>query len=166
MFKGDKMTPEEYVQKLIELSDKKLERLKEILALTEQQSRIISEDSADEINNLIAQKQKQIDMIDELDNSFEIYYSRLKSVLGVESIEDIRMSQISGSAELKQIVTVIFNTAKQIQKLEVENKNRVQEIVNKLAGDIRRIKQAKTANNGYNIAGKLPQPAYFFDKKK
>jgi hypothetical protein len=160
------MTPEQYIQKLIELSEKKLDALREILNLTKEQSIVITEDSAEEIERLIDSKQLQIDSIDELDKSFEVYYSRLKSVLGVQSIEEIAVIQLQGAAELKQIVTTIFNTTRQIQSLEVENKNKVQAIVNKLGNDIKRIRQSKVANNGYNVGSKMPQPSYFFDKKK
>ncbi len=160
------MTPEQYIEKLIVISEKKLNSVREILNLTKEQSTVINEDSADEIQRLIGLKQIQIDLVDDLDKSFEVYYSRLKSVLGVESIEEIRVRQIQGAAELKQIVTTIFNTTKEIQKLEIENKNKVQAIVDKLASDIRRVRQSKVANNGYNVGGKLPQPSYFFDKKK
>lgn len=160
------MTPEQYVQKLIEISEKKLDSIREILNLTREQATVITEDSADEIQRLIGLKQIQIDLIDELDSAFEVYYSRLKSVLGVESIEEIRLRQIQGAAELKQIVATILNTTKEIQKLEIENKNKVQAIVDKLASDIRRVRQSKVANNGYNAGAKLPQPSYFFDKKK
>lgn len=163
---ANNMTPEQYIKKLIELSEKKLNGIYEILNLTNKQSGIICEDSAEELNKLISLKQIQIDLIDELDKSFEVYYARLKSTLGVQSIEEIRLAQIKGSAELKQIITLIFDKTKQIQSLEIDNKNRVQDIVNKLANDIRRIKQSKVANNGYNVAAKMPEPSYYFDKKK
>lgn len=160
------MTPEQYIQKLIEISEKKLDCIREILKLTNEQSNVISEDSAEEIERLIGLKQLQIDMINELDKAFEVYYARLKSILGVQSIEEIRIRQIQGAAELKQIITTIFNTSKQIQSLEVENKNRVQAIVTKLGDDIKRVRLSRVANNGYSVAAKLPQQPYFFDKKK
>jgi len=160
------MTPEQYVQKLIDISEKKLDGLRDILNLTKEQSTVINEDSAEEIERLIGLKQHKIDLIDELDKSFEVYYSRLKSILGVQSIEEIRAIQLQGAAELKQIVTTIFNITKQIQSLEIENKNYVQAIVAKLGNDIKRIRQSKVANNGYNVVAKLPKPSYFFDKKK
>ncbi|MHB8064476.1 MAG: flagellar export chaperone FlgN [Ruminiclostridium sp.] len=160
------MTPEQYIQKIIEISEKKLDGLREILNLTNEQTTVINEDNAAEIERLISLKQIQIDMIDELDKSFEVYYSRLKSLLGVQSIEEISVIKFQGAAELKQIITTIFNTTKQIQSLEMENKNKVQAIVTKLGNDIKRIKQSKIANKGYNIGSKMPQPSYFFDKKK
>jgi len=160
------MTPEQYIPKLIELSKKKLSGINELLILTKEQSAIISEDSADELNRLIDLKQCQINIINEVDEAFEVYYSRLKSILGVQSIEEMKMRQLQGAAELKQIVTTIFKTIKQIQSIEIDNKNNAQAIANKLANDIRRIKQSKMANNGYNVAANQPQPSYFYDKKK
>jgi archaellum component FlaC len=160
------MTPEQYVQKLIELSLQKLDAINEIFELTKKQSEIINEDSADKLQKLIELKQKQIDNIGELDEAFEVYFARLKSTLGIQSIDEIRMTQLQGAAELKQIVTIISEIYKKIQTLEIENKNRTEEIVNKLASEIRKIKQHKMANNGYNIASKLPNTSYFIDKRK
>lgn len=160
------MTPEEYIDKLIEISNKKLDGLREIFTLTSQQSTVISEENAEELNKLINLKQLQIDIIDELDQAFEVYYLRLKSILGVQSIEEIRVGQFDRASELKQIITTIYDIVKKIQVLEIENKNKVQAIVTKLAKDIRRVRQSKVANNGYNIGAKLPQQSYFIDKKK
>lgn len=160
------MTPEQYIQKLIEISDKKLNIVNEILNLTKMQSAVINEDGADKLNKLISQKQQQIDLIAELDEAFEVYYSRMKSILGVQSLEEINMSQLNGAVKLKQIVKDISSTAEQIQQLEIDNKNKVQEVLDKLASEIRRVKQHKMVNNGYNTASKFQCPSYFIDKKK
>ena len=158
--------PEQYIQKLIDVSDKKLNIIREILNLTRMQSAIISENSADKLNKLIDLKQQQIDLIGELDEAFEVYYGRLKSVLGVQSIEEINMVQFNGAAELKQIIADITNATRQIQVLEIENKNQVQAVLDNLASEIRKVKRHKMANNGYNVAAKLDKPSYFIDKKK
>lgn len=160
------MTPEQYIQKLIELSEKKLDGLNEILNLTKRLSKIINEDYADKINRLIKLKQQQISLIDKLNNEYEVYYSKLKSLLGVQSIDEVAITQFKGITELKKNITAINDTIKQIQSLDTENKNKAEEIVDNLAGRIRRLKQHKMVNNGYNIAAKLPRPSYFFDKKK
>lgn len=160
------MTPEQYIQKLIEISNKKLNIVNEILDLTKIQSEIINEDSAEKLNKLIDLKQQQIDLIGELDEAFEVYYLRMKSVLGVQSIEEINMTQLEGTAELKQIISDISNTSTQIEKLEIDNKNKVQAVLDKLASEIRRVKQHKMVNNGYNVVSKIEKPSYFIDKKK
>lgn len=160
------MTAEQYIQKLFSLSTKKLDGLREILKLTDKQSDVITEDSVKELQEIINLKQHQMDMIDEIDAAFEVYYSRMKSLLGVQSLEEIRMSDLDGAAEFKQIVTTIFDITKQIQRLESDNNKKVRDVLAKLGMDIRQVNQSKIANNGYNVGGKLPQPSYFFDKKK
>lgn len=160
------MTADQYIQKLMELSEKKLLGLREILKLTEHQSTIITEDSAEQLHEIIDLKQQQMDMIDEADQAFEVYYQRLKSLLGVQSLEDIKMADLNGTAELKQIVTTIYDITKQIQNLESSNNRKVRDILNKLSGEIRQIKQNQMVNNGYNIGAKLPPQSYYFDRKK
>jgi tRNA U55 pseudouridine synthase TruB len=158
--------PEQYIQKLINVSDKKLNIIREILDITRLQSEIINEDSADKLNKLIDLKQQKIDLIGELDEAFEVYYGRLKSVLGVQSLEEINMVQFNGAVELKQTITDITNAVRQIQVLEMENKNKVQAVLDDLASEIRKVKRHKMVNNGYNVAAKLDTPSYFIDKKK
>jgi FlgN protein. len=160
------MTPEQYLQKLIALSSEKLDRLKEMLELTKRQSGFITEDSVDELQEIIDLKQRQMNLIDELDDAFEVYFSRLKSVLGVQSIEEISMGQYQGAAELKQLIKIIFDTMAQIQVIEKDNNEKARGVLSKLSGQIRQVKQGRIANNGYNIGGKLPQQSYFFDTKK
>lgn len=160
------MIADQYIQKLFALSTKKLDGLREIFKLTIKQSTVITEDSIEELQEIINLKQQQMDIIDEVDEAFEVYYSRLKSQLGVQSLEEVKMAELNGAAELKQIVTTIFDTTKQIQSLENENSKKVRDILNKLGNDIKQVNQAKVANNGYNIGGKMPQQSYYFDKKK
>lgn len=160
------MNADQYIQKLLELSEKKLNGLRQILKLTEEQSEVITEDQVDELQKIIDLKQQQMDSIDELDQAFEVYYSRVKTVLGVQSLEEIKMSELNGAAELKQIITTIYDIIKQIQRLEGMNNTKVRDILDKLSGEIRQIKQGQAVNNGYNIGGKLPQQSYYFDKKK
>ncbi|WP_313563082.1 flagellar protein FlgN [Ruminiclostridium cellobioparum] len=160
------MNADQYIQKLLELSEKKLSGLRQILKLTEEQSNVITEDNVEELQRIIDLKQQQMDIIDELDQAFEVYYSRVKSVLGVQSLEEIRMSELNGAAELKQIITTIYDITRQIQNLESVNNKKVKEILNRLSSEIRQIKQGQVVNNGYNIGGKMPQQSYYFDKKK
>ncbi len=159
------MTAEQYIQKLQKLSEKKMEGLRNILKLTQKQSSVITEDSIEELQKIIDLKQNEMDKIDELDQAFEVYYSRLKSMMGVQSLEEIRMSELTGSTELKQTITSIYELTKSIQMLENSNNNKVREILNKLGSEIKQIKQGQVINNGYNIGGKLPPQSYFDTKK-
>lgn len=160
------MTPEQYIQKLTDLSLKKSDSMKKILILTKKQSEVITEDSIEELQNLIDIKQKLIDDINELDDAFEVYFSRLKSILGIESMEEVRISDYGEVVQLQQAIKTIFETIKEIQNVENENNMKARDVLESLGGQIRQIKQGKIANNGYNIGGKLPQQSYYFDTKK
>jgi hypothetical protein len=162
----DIMTAEQYIQKLHELSVKKLERLRQIYKLTKEQRDVITEDNIDELQRIIDLKQQEMDVIDELDQAFEVYYSRLKSLLEVESLEEIKMAYLTGAAELKQIITTIYDMTKEIQNIENTNNKKVRDILNKLSSEIRQIKQNQMVNNGYSVGAKLTQQSYYFDKKK
>ncbi len=159
------MTADQYVQKLLELSQKKLEGLRHILRYTEEQSDVITEDKIEELEKIIDLKQQEMNSIDELDEAFEVYYTRLKSMLGVQSIEEIKMSELAGAAELRQIVTSIYEMTKQIQNLEIRNNKKLRESLNQLSAEIRQVKQGQMINNGYNMGGKMPQQSYFDQKK-
>ncbi|WP_024832783.1 flagellar protein FlgN [Ruminiclostridium josui] len=160
------MTPEQYIQKLTDLSLKKLDNMKKILNLTKKQFEVITEDSINELQSLIDLKQKLIDEINELDDAFEVYYSRLKSILGIESMEEVSISKYNEAVKLQQTIREIFDTAKKIQTTENENNLKARGVLDSLGGQIRQIKQGKIANSGYNIGGKIPQQSYYFDTKK
>lgn len=160
------MTPEQYIQKLTDLSLKKSDSMKKILILTKKQSEVITEDSIDELQNLIDIKQKLIDDINELDDAFEVYFSRLKSILGIESMEEVHISDYGEVVQLQRTIKTIFETIKEIQNVENENNVKARDVLESLGGQIRQVKQGKIANNGYNIGGKLPQQSYYFDTKK
>ncbi len=160
------MTPEQYIQKLTELSLNKSDKMKKILDLTKKQSDVITEDSINELQNLIEIKQKLIDEINELDDAFEVYYSRLKSILGIESMEEVSISKYHEVTGLQQAIKTIFDTINEIQIAENENNMRARGVLDSLGGQIKQVKQGKIANNGYNIGGKLPQQSYYFDTKK
>lgn len=160
------MTPEQYIQKLTDLSLKKSDSMKKILILTKKQAEVITEDSIEELQNLIDMKQKLIDDINELDDAFEVFFSRLKSILGIESMEEVRISDYGEVVQLQQAIKTIFETIKGIQNIENENNMKARDVLESLGGQIRQVKQGKIANNGYNIGGKLPQQSYYFDTKK
>lgn len=160
------MAPDEYIQKLINLSEKKLTAIREILRLTEEQCAVITEDNLEDLQKIIDLKQKQMDITDENDAAFDIYFTRLKSVLGVESMEDVKMSKLNGAAELKQIITSIYEIIKQIQLIEKQNFDKANKLLEHLGQEIKKVNQGKIANNGYNIGGKPPPQSYYFDKKK
>lgn len=160
------MTAAEYIQKLTGISMQKLNSMNEILELTKKQENVITEDSLNNMQEIINQKQALIDSINKLDENFDVYYTRLKSVLGVTNLEHVPASQVPGVVELKKIINSIFHIMEQIQKLEKENKDKADELLNNLGQQIKKVNQNKLINNSYNGIYKQPQTSYYFDTKK
>ena len=128
------MTPEQYIQKLTQLSVKKSENMREILNITKKQSEVITEDSINELQTFIDLKQKLIDEINELDDAFEVYYSRLKSILGIDSMEELSISKYREAVQLQQIIKTIFATTEEIQSSENENNLKARDVLDSLGG--------------------------------
>jgi len=78
-------TPEGYIQRLVEISKKKMDCLKSILSLTRAQTEAISEEGMDGLQSLIDQKQSKIDEINGLDEEFNACFTALKQKLGVKA---------------------------------------------------------------------------------
>jgi predicted GTPase len=160
------MTAAEYVQKLIDISTQKMNSMNDILDLTKNQESVITEDTFNNIEEIINQKQALIDAINKLDENFDVYYTRLKTTLGVSNLENVPASQVPGVAELKKTINSIFEIMEKIKQLEKENKAKADLLLNNLGQQIKKVNQGKLINNSYNGIYKQPQSSYYFDTKK
>ena len=164
------ITPEKYTQRLNELLAKKKVLLLEILAMTQAQTKVITEDGLDSLNDLINKKQLKIDEIDKLNEEFQIYLARFKSTLGISSLEQLNTASLSeaaatGARQLKALTAETLNVIGQISEIEKVNSKKSNELREQLGGEIKRINQGKKVNNAYN-PGSYNTPSYFMDKKK
>lgn len=159
------MKPEEYLQRLSEVSSKKLELLKDILELTRAQARAINEDGLETLSRLIQEKQVGIDAINRLDEEFEVYFKRLKGSLGVKSLDELNASGLAGAGELKDTITQIFGVMQKISDIENQNNENARNLLRKFGDEIKRINQGKKISNAY-MSGPSETPSYFIDKKK
>lgn len=159
------MTPEKYVQRLIDASHKKYKLLEDILRLTKEQSSVINEDGIDNLNRIIEEKQNNIDQIDKLDEEFNVYFQRLKSELKVNTLDEIQGTNIEGIKELKDCTKGIIDIIGEISKLEQENNSNAKNLLEDLGKEIKKLNQGKKVNTVYS-AGPGQAPSYFIDKKK
>lgn len=157
--------PEKYMQRLIDLLKKKHVLLRSILSLTQAQASQINEDSIEKLTGLIDEKQHVIDDINKLDDEFNVYFTRLKTTLKINSVEELNASGIEGARHLKEITAGIINLINEISELEKTNSKSSQELLNKLGSEIRKINQSKKVNTVYT-ARPINTSAYFIDKKK
>ena len=161
------MTPSEYITKLTEISQKKIVILKEILILTKRQSENIQEDCLDTLKYIVEEKQRFMDDVDKLDDAFEVYFKRLKSTLGIESLDKLTSNaNIGDTATLKNHIQEIFNLLNQIDLLDKDNNEKGKTLMTKLSTEIKKVNQKKIINNGYKPASSMPQQSLYFDTKK
>jgi hypothetical protein len=159
------MSPEKYIQRLNEILQKKILLLQDILVLTKAQAEVINEDEIDSLNKLIDKKQTKIDVVNELDEEFNVYFQRLKSSLGVKSIAGLDASGLEGAKELKDVTAEILNLINRISELEKQNTGNGKSLLDHLGGEIKKINQNKKVSSAYS-PGPVSVPSYFIDKKK
>jgi len=159
------MEPEAYIERLKEISVKKLNLIEEILNLTKAQSQSIAAEDLNGLEDLISDKQKLIDEISKLDEEFSDFFLELKRRLNVESLDELKGINIPGTDRLQEIVGRIMETLKEVCEIEKRNEAEVRKLMNAIEDEIRKINQAKKANKAY-----MPKPvsstSYFIDKKK
>lgn len=158
------MTPEKYVARMLEASRKKQELLLEILEFTQQQCEVISEETTDQLDALLNEKQKRIDAVNGLDEEFKVYYERLKYEMKVKSLEELHAGSIDGLRELQQCVGGMLRTMNEISALEKQNQTKANQVLEEIGREIRKLNQGKKANNLYSPVNLQPT-AYFIDKK-
>lgn len=160
------MTPEEYIQRLTEISAKKYKLMEDMLSITKAQSETMNEDGIEELERLVALKQVKINEIDKLDEQFSVYFLRLKQELKVKSLEEINNAGIPGIKELQRGTGNILLLIKEIKKVEAQNNINAKKLLDRFGGEVRKINQSKVVNRAYNEPPAVQAPSYFIDKKK
>ena len=158
-------SPEKYIERLIDILKKKHVLLRAILSLTQAQSSEIKEDSIGELQKLIDEKQHVIDDINILDEEFNVYFTRLKTTLKINSLDELNAAGIESAKHLKEITAGIINLVSEISEIEKTNNDKSKELLGKLGGEIKKINQGKKVNTTY-ASKPGSTPAYFIDKKK
>ncbi len=159
------MEPIKTIDKMNELSQKKLDLVKEMLLFTRSEKEAIVSGRMEDLETFLNEKQVRMDAVDKLDEEFIAYSARLKSALSVESLEDLPRHHLPGAKELKEVVVTIHQLIGEIKSLEDENitlaKAELRETKEKIdqAENFKRVKGAYQPVNA-NV------PSYFFDTKK
>lgn len=164
------MTPEIYIESLNELLSKKKALLLDILALTQSQTESITEAGMDRLNHLIYEKQLEIDGINKLDDEFGACSQKMKSTLGISSLNQLDAAILDaaaakGAKQLKVLTAEILDVIQSISNLEKENSSKSKKLLEQFGNEIKKINQGKKANNAYR-PGVSSAPSYFLDKKK
>lgn len=160
------MTPEGYIERLLEISKKKYKLVEDILALTKEQKNSINIDGVDQLSKIIFDKQEKIDDINKLDENFNVYFLSLKKSLKIKSLEEIKGKDVIGAIELQECIKDIMKLIGEIRELEQQNNLKAKNLLDELGREIRKVKQGKKVTNAYNPGYSLIPPSYYIDKKK
>lgn len=148
-----------------EVLSKKSSFLQELFDLTQNQSVAINDGNVAELNRLVDCKQEKIDSINKLDEEFKAYFERLKSILGVASLELLDAGRVPGAGELRSKVAEIIVLVKKISDIEVANSQAAKKLLSSLGSQVKKLNQGMKLSNAYTPA-KLDRGSYFIDKKK
>jgi len=158
------MQPEEYIKRMTELSQKKYALLQEMLIFTRGQTSAIANENINDLGRLIQNKQERIDQIDKLDNDFNDCFLRLKQVLKVDKLDEVKEMNIDGVKELQNVIAQIMEIAKKISEIEKQNSDELKKLMAATAVEIKKLNQGKAVNNAYKRNQSMA-PSYFIDKK-
>lgn len=158
------MEAKEYVQRLKDISLKKLALFDEILLFNQSQNEVIKEQRFEEMDQLLNERQKRMDAVDKLDEQFMVYSSRLKDVLAISSLEELPQYNLPGTAELKEIIGTIQQKLNLLKKLDDENTTIVKSELKDTREMISNTNAHKRVTGAYYPTGNAT--SHYFDKKK
>ncbi|MDI3311026.1 MAG: flagellar export chaperone FlgN [Thermoanaerobacterium sp.] len=151
------------VKKLIELAEKKLNHLNEMLQLNNQLNIAINSQRLDDIKNILERKQDIITSIDEIDSEFLPMYNLYKKVNRIDSIFNTPNNSAEKSV-LKGILIDIKGTLEKIKEVEDKNLEDIKSAFKNLEEKINDVSKGK---KGYIEYLKYYTPgSYFVDKKR
>ncbi|MGI6084064.1 MAG: flagellar protein FlgN [Acetivibrionales bacterium] len=159
------MKAEDYIQRLTEISSKKMVLLDEILLFVRSQNEVIRSQRFDEMDRLFEERQKRMDAVDKLDEQFVVYSARLREVLSLNSFEELPRYNLPGTAELKKVVDGILQNLNKIKQLDDENTALVKDEMKTTQGQIKNTNTHKRMTGAY-YPNQNSNQSYFFDKKK
>ena len=159
------MILDDYMQRLIRILSEKINLLKQILDLTNTQSLAIEDEDIGKLESLVAEKQKKIDEVDRLDKEFDVFFLRLKSVLNIKSMDELKAGEVPGAFKLLKAVEEVVAIVEKISEMEARNNKKAKNLLYRLGEEIKKINQRKKANQAYAPGHAKPQ-AHFIDKKK
>lgn len=156
---------EQVIENLYKLLDKKIECFNEIQNITIKQKQDIEANSAENIQELVMQKQNIIDKVDSLDVAFNQQLESLKNELKIESLGSVDLQNYPSLGGLKKKVKIIMTYADQIVKLENENNKRIKDELDNMKLEMKQLKAGKKSLKAYdnpviNVDG------IYIDKKK
>lgn len=159
------MQEQKIVNQMIALSDKKLDMLVQLKELSVKQKEAFRQNLLDNVEKILDKKDEVIKYIGKLDNAFIRTSDALKTLLGIDSLNELENTDIEGRKELKELIGKITILVEEIINIEKHGFDNALKLQQEFGKEIKNINAGKKLTNAYNTKP-LNNPSYFFDKKK
>lgn len=153
------------VMKLQSLLEEKKAAMESIYSLTIDQKEDIEKNQGENLNSFIDKKQKEIEKIQTIDESFQDAVILLKKELDIEALDDIDTKIYSEFKSIKELTKQILDLAQKIMEIEEQNKIKVQDILNSIKKDIKAIKLGQKSVKAYEKPNVNTEGIYIDSKK-
>lgn len=160
------MANKEYIKMLEDSLDKKVELLKQLQGLNQEQREILEdyETTPEELDDNIDKKSQVIDRLDKMDEGFQNIYDKIK--------DDLAANKETYADEIKhmqELITQITDLSADVQAKELQNKDIATARFTHIRGQIRETKHGQKAVASY-YASMMNNTGYegsqFWDQKK
>jgi hypothetical protein len=145
---------------LLSLIDRKRQLFDNIMEITLEQKKDIEVNEANNIEELVRQKQSVIDKIDEIDKSFAERFNLLKKDLNISNLEEFDSTKYPILKILKLKVEEIMSMAQKIM-----NKEKLALRMNELKKEMKQLSVGKKSVKAYETPI-LRNDGIYIDKKK
>ncbi|MBM7582633.1 transcription termination factor NusB [Caldicoprobacter guelmensis] len=155
----------EGLKRLIELAELKKQHMHCILELTRQQSEVLSAEQVDQLLKYIQDKQEHIDAIKALDEEFSGIFGGIKKEVCRDGFKHDNPEGYGLYVKLRARVSEIKDVVEAIYSLEVQNQERVRDILQDVKARISNINRGKRGYSAYKQ--QVPQAdGVFIDQRK
>ena len=156
---------QEYLNILITSLRKKGSILRELLAKTEEQKALLTDEtfSEERFMELTEEKTVLLDNLNQQDDGFEALYKRVAPILREK--KDFYKEEVR---TMQQLIREITDLSVQVQSLETRNRAGLELFLRNKRSEIRQVKRSRSAAvKYYNTMSKMNlDDAQFMDKKK
>ena len=160
------MSSKEYVKMLSDSLDKKVELLRQLQGLNQEQKNILedSESTPDMLDDNIEKKSDVIERLDKMDEGFQSLYDKVK-----DDLSSKREEYASEIKHMQEQITLITDLSTDVQAKEMQNRELARIKFSHIRSQIRETKHGQKAVASY-YASMMNNTGYedsqFWDKKK
>ncbi len=160
------MDTESYIQRLIEISNNKYTLLEKVLQTYLLQDEELALGGSSNQEALITKRDELMAEIDKHDERFHIYTERLKSTLGITSLEELSIFKVDSRSELKAAVSRISNLLGVLADKHNEVKRKISNELQVTSEQVTQINKSKLVSRAYQSGNMSPATSVYYDKKK